>query len=92
MYPYLIPVTDDLYDVASRLKSVDENYVLYFNAQTRRYQVYNGQSYAFTVPYDELDCRAVDYARKTAVRNADALFVEIERDNEKLLKQSMENL
>lgn len=88
----LIKITNDLFDVASRLKSVNENYVAYYNAAKRRYEVYDGDSFAFVVPYPELDCRAVDYARKTARQNADRLFEEIERNNQAVARQSAKDI
>ncbi len=85
---HLIPITDDLYDVAARLKSVNGNYRLYYNAKSCKYEVYNadvqGISLAFAVPYDELDCRTVEYARYTSVASAKQLFAEIERHNKNL--------
>ena len=88
----LIKITNDLFDVAARLKSVNENYVVYYNVAKRRYEVYDGDSFAFVVPYPELDCRTVDYARKTAKQNADRLFEEIERNNQAVARQSAKDI
>lgn len=84
----LIKITNDLFDVAARLKSVNENYIVYYNAAKRRYEVYDGDNFAFVVPYSELDSRTVDYARKTSRQNADKLFEEIERNNQAIAMQS----
>lgn len=78
---HLIKITNDLFDIAARLKSVKSSYVLYYNKLKRRYEVYDGENYAFAVMYDELDGRTIDYALRTAVRNADEIFKEIERNN-----------
>ena len=88
----LIKITNDLFDVAARLKAVNEGYVVYYNKAKSRYEVYDGDSFAFVVPYPELDCRTVDYARKTSRQNADKLFEEIERNNQALARQSAKDI
>lgn len=86
----LIKITNDLYDVAWRLKAIRDTYEIYYNAASCRYEVHDtaqfGNTLAFVVPYDELDCRTVSYALKTRRENADEIFEEIERDNERLEK------
>ena len=95
----LIEITNDLFDVAQRLKSVNENYVLYFNVQKQRYEVYensHGFNLAFVVPYDELDARTVEYAKFTRVQNCQAVFDEIEKANrlaeERQCRESVERI
>ena len=82
-------ITDDLYDVAARLRSVNESYVVYYNTQLERYEVHDSarNCLEFVVPYDELDARTVDYARYTRVENAKLIFAEMEKYNEKLEKE-----
>lgn len=79
----LISVTNDLYDIACRLKTVDDDYRLFYNTGKRRYEVYSKsrETLQFVVPFDELDARTVDYALKTRVQNADSIFAEVERHN-----------
>lgn len=79
-------VTNDLFDIASRLRSIDPDYQLYFNYKTQRYEVYDGRrdKLAFVVPYQQLDARTLDYARFTSVQNAKNLFAEVERNNEEV--------
>ena len=87
MNAHLIPITYDLYDIACRLKSVNEGYKVYYNSDLCRYEVYDRDNFAFVVPFGELDARTIDYARKTAVCNADKIFAEIERDNDRVTAQ-----
>jgi hypothetical protein len=87
----LIEITNDLFDIAQRLKDVNEDYVLYFNVEKQHYEVHNRKQYpstlAFVVPYDELDARTIKYARFTSVNNSTKLFEEIEKNNAMLDKQ-----
>ena len=89
---YLIEIKNDLFDISSRLKSVKDTYVLYFNPERKRFEVHDeaqrGGTLAFVSPYDELDCRTVDYALYTRVQNARRVFEDIERSNSLLLRQN----
>lgn len=82
----MIEITNDLYDIAWRLRSVNERYRLYYNVQKGRYEVRDSLTYAleFVVPFNELDARTVEYARYTSVANAEQVFSDIEKNNAKL--------
>ena len=86
---YLKLITDDLYDVACRLKSVNENYVVYYNVEKERFEVHDGKKKCleFVVPYDELDARTVEYARYSRVENAKQILEEIEEYNRRMEKE-----
>lgn len=81
----MIEITNDLFDIAWRLRSVNNSYRLYYNTQKCRYEVRNSNTNAleFVVPYDELDARTVEYARYTSVQNAELIFSDIEKNNKK---------
>ena len=82
-------ITDDLFDIARRLVSVNDNYVLYYNVEKGRYEVHDKQKRCleFVVPFDELDARTVEYARYSKVEHAKQIFAEVERHNERLEKE-----
>lgn len=93
---HLIPITNDLFDIAARLRSVDGNYRVFYDTVGKKYQVHNvaqrGSTLAFIVPFDALDARTVEYARYTGVNNAETLFAQTEKDNERLEKQKIKEL
>lgn len=82
---YLIEITNDLYDIAARLSSINDGYRVYYNARLRRYEVHDkhqyGDALAFVVPYAELDARTVDYALYTRRENADKVLADVEDGN-----------
>lgn len=77
----LIHITDDLYDIAARLRSIDEGYELYYDPARARYEVHGRGALQFVVPFDELDARTVEYAMQTRIARAEQLFEEVERNN-----------
>ncbi len=88
----LVKITDDLYDIAWRLKAVNSEYELFYNAEKGRYQVHDKKgALAFVVPFDELDARTVDYALRTRIQNARRIFEEVERNNARLERRAIKN-
>ena len=79
----LTVVENDLFSVADRIKSIDDKYKIYYNGESRKFEVRNAEddSLQVVLPYGQLDSRAVDYVRKTRIERIDALLEEIERAN-----------
>ena len=79
----MIEIVEDVYDIASRLRSINDCYRVYYNTEKCRYEVRNSRNFTleFVVPYDELDARTVEYARYTSVSNADMVLEDIEKNN-----------
>lgn len=91
----LIEITDDLFDISSRIKSIDENYKIYFNGGTRRYELHNSSktpSFQAIFPYTSLDKRALDFARQTAVSNKEKILAQIDAHNARLEKRRQDEL
>ena len=84
----MIEIEHDVFDIAWRMKSIDERYRLYYNRKSRRYEVYIGDTLESVIPYDTLDIRTLEYLRKTRRENIDALMAEIEEHNRRLEEES----
>ncbi len=88
-------IEHDLFDIASRLKEVDERYELFFNKSLNRYEIFANGVLQIAVPFDRLDARTVEFARKTRLENLQKLVESIDRENalldEMKRKQTIEN-
>ena len=82
-------IENDLFDIATRLRSVNDSYIVYYNTEKQRYEVHDSvtRCLEFVVPFDELDARTVEYARYSRVENAKRIFAEMEEHNKKLEKE-----
>lgn len=100
--PWLQLVEHDLYGIAERITAIEDGYFIVYDTREGRYEVHSadnkGSTYCFTVPYDALDCRTLDYCERTLVAKTDKLLKEMERNNEKIdetkrkdFKNQMEN-
>ncbi len=78
----------DIFDIVKKIKSIDNNYRVFRNIQKHRYEIYYQKglnlNLEIVVPYDELDYRIINLLNKTKVENADKLFEEIDKHNEKI--------
>lgn len=79
-----IIIENDVFDIANRLKEIDETYYILYDKIKCRYEVWSKDIVnilCFVVPYNTLDARTIMYAQKTNSNNAQKLFEEIEKNN-----------
>ncbi len=80
-------IESDCLDIVKRLKSIDKDYFVVYNLQKQAFELHSHAqriTYCLTFPYETLDERAIVLTLKTRVQNSDALFAEMEADNERL--------
>jgi len=87
--PWLIHIKNDLYGIAERIRHIDSGYFIVWNVVRKKYEVHNvdtlcPSTYEFTVPYNELDSRTLEYCKETRRENTEKLIAEIEKNNEKI--------
>ena len=83
----LIPIEKDVFSVADRLKEVDERYRVYRNTLAHRFEVYVGEALQLVVPFQKLDARTVEYARKTRIERVNKIVQELDKENDLLEKR-----
>lgn len=85
---YRIPVLSNVYDIPVRLKEVNRDFFVMFNTRDQTFEIHDAsQPYttlACTLPFDELDARAINYVREFARERLAIVAAEIERYNEEL--------
>lgn len=86
-----IKIADDLFDIASRLKEINPEYEVFFDTDLQKFVVYSRGKAEVTLPYENLDERALIRVYETRVENADALIEEIERQNRAVERGAVKN-
>ncbi|MGN0788983.1 MAG: hypothetical protein ACI4MY_03515 [Christensenellales bacterium] len=87
----LVAVYNDLFDVSSRIKSIDDDYQIYFNRGNCRYELHNLRckpTKQADIPWKTLDCRVLTWARKTRVENLGRLVKEMNEHNQRLEREN----
>lgn len=82
-----IKITHDVCDICQRIKEIDENYYVVYNRALNRFELHDRSvkgSFSCVLPFDQLDQRSVEHARKTRVENIQRLMRELEKYNEKI--------
>lgn len=77
-------VVSDLYDIADRLKEIDERYELYFNRAFKRFEVFANGALQIAAPFDRLDGRLLELVRSTRLEYAERLLKDIDESNRRL--------
>ncbi|MBO4554966.1 MAG: hypothetical protein J5713_04215 [Clostridia bacterium] len=83
---YLEKIENDLFDIADRLKEIDDRYVLYFNKTLWRFEIHANGVLQLAVPFDRLDARTLFYARETRLENMRKLVERMDKENDRLDK------
>ena len=90
-----IVIDGDVLDICSRLKEVDRSYFVTYNISRKKFEVHSSQqkggSFCFTIPYDFLDERTVEYARKSSISRKNEIIKEMDKQNEKLQKKQFDD-
>jgi len=82
-------IKSDVFDICKRIKELDESYYIVYNFDRNRFEVHSnaqrGSSFCFVIPYEQLDARTIEHARRTNIARKDKLIEEIDKANEKRL-------
>lgn len=85
----LIKITRDLFDIASRLKEIDENYQVYYDTKKSVYALFNGGRRQLNFPFETLDVRALDYAWETRIERLDEMEKKVDCHNARVLAEAV---
>lgn len=83
----LVEIRNDVFDIASRLREVDGDYYPVYNVTKKRFEIHHrgrAKSLQLVLPYDSLDCRAVQRARKTRREWVENMLRDMDKQNAKL--------
>ena len=84
-------INHDVYEISKRIKDIDRFYFIVYDTSKSCYEIHNssqlGSSYCVTIPYKELDERALKYVRETSSANIELILEKIENEN-KLVKNA----
>ena len=84
-------IYSDCQDIVKRLKEIDKDYFVVYNITRKTFELHNRAqeegTFCLTLPFDCLDARAVEHARKTRVENEEKIIEEIDRENKRLEKK-----
>ena len=83
----LVKIEKDLFSIADRLKEIDGRYEVYRDTLAHRFEVYVERALQFVVPFQKLDARTLEFARKTRIERAEKIIKEMDEINARIEKQ-----
>ena len=88
-----LEIKNDVYFICQRLRDIDDSYFLLYNLDRQAYEVHSSaqgrDSFCFTVPYEQLDARTIEFALKTSAHRRDELIKEIEKNNQLVYEREL---
>ena len=84
-----MPIKNDVFDIADRLRQIDGGYYPVYNLTRRRYEIHHAQqrpTLCVVLPYDSLDSRAIDRLYATMAVDRDEYVRRIDEHNDKLAR------
>ena len=89
-----IPVTSHVTDIPARLKAINPRWFVMLNARTQRFEIHDAAqpdgTLACALPFDALDARAIEYARRYHVSRLAETAREIDAFNENLEREAQQ--
>lgn len=83
-----VMITNDVFDIAKRIKEIDDDYFVVYDTRLCRFEVHNKRqkldTLSLVLPYDTLDCRAIDKVLSTRTEYIAKRLAEIDEYNQKL--------
>ena len=90
--PGRIPVVSHALNIPARLKAVGAGYFVMLNVRTQRFEIHDAaqreNTLACVLPFDELDARAIEYARRYHVSRLGETAREVDDCNERLEREA----
>ncbi len=85
-----IKIDSDVFEITKRLKAIDNSYFVLFNTLKNCYELHSENqphtSFCLTLAFNCLDERTINLTLKTRSENRKILFEEIEKNNQKIMK------
>lgn len=82
--PNLVPIFSQALNIPERVYEYDKSFFVCFNKRNQKYEIHSleypeGQTISVTVPYPELDARAIEHIRYNDIRvRGDEIFRRLE--------------
>ena len=90
--PNRIPVLSNATDIPARLKALRASWFVMFNTRSQRFEIHDAAqpegTLACALPFDALDARAIEYARRYRVARLEETAREVEAFNERLEREA----
>ena len=83
---WLREIKEDLFDIAHRLREIDDRYRVYRNLKLNRFEIHANGVLQLAAPFDRLDARTLELVRSTRLEYAENLIKDMDRHNGALKK------
>lgn len=82
-----IKIESDVFDIAKRVKQINENYYILFDTSKQKFELHSKEqqnSYCFSYPFQNLDNRFLDLVYTTNIEYIDNIVEDIDNNNREI--------
>ncbi len=82
-----IKIESDVFDIAKRVKQINENYYILFDTSKQKFELHSKEqqnSYCFSYPFQNLDNRFLDLVYTTNIKYIDNIVEDIDNNNREI--------
>lgn len=90
-----IKIESDVFDIAKRVKDIDEDYYILFDTSKNVYELHHKNqpnTYCFSYEFQNLDSRFIDKVYATNVNNIVNIVEDIDKNNDKIVQSENEKI
>lgn len=91
-----ILITNDAFGIVDRVKSINKNYVIYYNTKLKKYEVHNKKylknTFEFSLPCCKLDSKTIVHIIKLLKYNNINVIKDMEKQNKEIEDKNKEML
>lgn len=90
-----IKIESDVFNINERIREIDDGYFIVYNTNSKKFEIHNSKNcntYCLTIPYKNLDSRAIELIHKTSIKHYDKIITELNDENEKCRQKELNKI
>lgn len=85
-------INSDIFNISKRVQKIYKNTQIYYDFVTKKYFLCENENIIFTLPFNQLDNRVLNFLEERKAKSNQEILNEIEKHNEKIFQQNKEKI
>lgn len=85
-------INNDVFNISKRVQKIARNMQIFYNFETKKYFLCENEDIIFTLPFQQLDNRVLNFLRQRQAKTNQEILDEIEKYNQKIFKNNKDKI
>lgn len=85
-------INSDIFNISKRVQKIYKNTQIYYDFNTKKYFLCEKENIIFTLPFNQLDNRVLNFLRERKAKTNQEILDEIEKYNQKIFQENKEKI